>query len=206
MRSRPIATWRLGALRLATAPAGSVSFEDVERLLSSDAGLAHKLLRYANSALMLRGARVGSVGQALIRLGSRSVVRWATLLALSDSSDRPQPLLISGLIRARRCELLATETPGGDPRRAYTTGLLSVIDGLLDTPLPELLDQLALDERLARALLDHDGPEGRLLHAVLAYERGDFSAAETLHPHPELLAGHYRSALAWADRTADAFR
>ena len=204
MRAQPIATWRLGALRLAAASEHSVSFEDVERLLRHDAGLAHKLLRYANSAALFTGTRVGSIREALLRLGSRTVLRWATMLALSGGADRADHLLVTGLVRARLCELLAADGTEADPDRAYTAGLLSVVDGLLDTPMHDVLEQLPLDESLSRALLHRDGPEGRLLKAAAAFERGDFPALAALHADPARFAAHYRAAVVWAERSAGA--
>jgi EAL and modified HD-GYP domain-containing signal transduction protein len=204
MRAQPIATWRLGALRLAAAPESSVSFEDIEQLLRHDAGLAHKLLRYANSAALFTGTRVSSIREAMLRLGSRTILRWATMLALSGGADRSDQLLVTGLIRARLCELLAGDDPAADPDRAYTAGLLSVVDGLLDTSMPEVLEQLPLDDLLVDALLRQEGPEGRLLRAATAFEAGDFAAVATLHPDPAALAAHYRAAVNWAERAAGA--
>jgi EAL and modified HD-GYP domain-containing signal transduction protein len=161
-------------------------------------------LRYANSAALFSGGRVSSIREALMRLGSRTVLRWLAILALSEGGGGSHQLLVTGLIRARLCELLALDDPLADRHRAYTSGLLSVIDGLLDAPLPELLDQLPLDEPLIRAIVDHEGPEGTLLSVVLAYERGDFSGAEAHHDDPDALAGHYRAAVTWAQRAAGA--
>ena len=97
------------------------------------------------------------------------------LLALSGLTDRPQHLLTVGLVRARLCELLAGAHPVAATDRAFTVGLFSVVDALLGKPMQALLDELPFDSRIRHALLDHDGPEGRLLAAVLAYERGDFN-------------------------------
>ena len=68
-------------------------------------------------------------------------------------------------------------SPLAVPDRAFTVGLFSVVDALLGKPMQALLDELPFDSRITHALLDHDGPEGRLLAAVLAYERGDFNDA-----------------------------
>ena len=104
-------------------------------------------------------------------LGSITVRRWATLLVLAGASDRPSHLLELGLLRARLCELVASRTDGAEPDRAFTVGLFSVVDSLLGMRMPALLADLPFDERLTRALGEHEGPEGRLLAGVLAYER-----------------------------------
>jgi len=51
-------------------------------------------------------------------------------------------------------------------------------------------------------MLDHDGPEGRLLAAVLAYERGDFNDVARYGVGLPALAGAYREAIDWADGVA----
>jgi EAL and modified HD-GYP domain-containing signal transduction protein len=195
-------THRLGALTELIAPDRQASFEEIERVISQDAGLAHKLVRLASSAFVGTRQQVSSVRQALILLGTVAVRRWAMLLALSGLTDRPQHLLTVGLVRARLCELLADAHPLAAPERAFTVGLFSVVDALLGKPMQALLDELPFDSRIRHALLDHDGPEGRLLAAVLAYERGDFNDVARYGVGLPTLAGAYREAIDWADGVA----
>ena len=82
-------THRLGALTQLIAPDRQASFEEIERVISQDAGLAHKLVRLASSAFVGTRTQVASVRQALILLGTVAVRRWAMLLALSGLTDRP---------------------------------------------------------------------------------------------------------------------
>jgi c-di-GMP phosphodiesterase len=195
-------THRLGALTELIAPDRQASFEEIERVISQDAGLSHKLVRLASSAFVGTRQQVSSVRQALILLGTVAVRRWAMLLALSGLTDRPQHLLTVGLVRARLCELLADAHPVAAPERAFTVGLFSVLDALLGKPMQALLDELPFDSRIRHALLDHDGPEGRLLAAVLAYERGDFNDVARYGVGLPALAGAYREAIDWADGVA----
>jgi EAL and modified HD-GYP domain-containing signal transduction protein len=195
-------THRLGALTELIAPDRQASFEEIERVISQDAGLSHKLVRLASSAFVGTRTQVASVRQALILLGTVAVRRWAMLLALSGLTDRPQHLLTVGLVRARLCELLAAAHPVAAPERAFTVGLFSVVDALLGKPMQALLDELPFDSRIRHALLDHDGPEGRLLAAVLAYERGDFNDVARYGVGLPALAGAYREAIDWADGVA----
>ena len=195
-------THRLGALTQLIAPDRQASFEEIERVISQDAGLAHKLVRLASSAFVGTRTQVASVRQALILLGTVAVRRWAMLLALSGLTDRPQHLLTVGLVRARLCELLADAHPVAATDRAFTVGLFSVVDALLGKPMQALLDELPFDSRITHALLDHDGPEGRLLAAVLAYERGDFNDVPRFGVGLPALAGAYREAIDWADGVA----
>jgi EAL and modified HD-GYP domain-containing signal transduction protein len=193
-------TYRLGALSL-LAQGESTSFEQLERVIAEDPGLSLKLVKLANSAFFNRRSPVASIRQALMALGSVAVRRWATLLVLAGVSDRPSHLLELGLLRARLCELVATRTAGAEPDRAFTVGLFSVADSLLGTRMPNLLADLPFDERTTGALGAHEGPEGRLLAGVLAYERGDFESCADNGVGLVDIARAYGDALDWTDGT-----
>ena len=193
---RPAPTFKVEALSEALA-AGDDDLDALERLISHDAGLSHKLLRLANSAHVAPRSRIRSIRHALMLLGGRTVRRWTTLLLLSETKGSPHELLVTALVRARLCELLAAGDGDAEDDRAFTTGLFSVADALLQTPLPQLLAGLPFDERVTRALVDHEGPEGRILRAVLAYERGRFTAVSAEYDL-SAFAGSYYDAVSWA--------
>jgi c-di-GMP phosphodiesterase len=192
-------THRLGALVSLTQGAAGASLEDLERHISEDAGLSYRFVRLANSAFFGGRTPVGSIRQALMRLGTTAVSQWITLFALSKMTDRPQHLLNTAVHRGRLCELLAREYPDTVPERAFSAGLFSVLDALLGRPMPELIADLCLDDRLATAITDHRGPEGRLLAAVLAYERGDFAACAHHDVRLVNVGNAYCHAAQWAD-------
>lgn len=191
-----VPTHRVAGLTALARAGAATTFEELERMITQDAGLAYKLVRLANSAFVGARGRVTSVRGALARMGSVNVRRWAMLLSLAGLTDRPQHVLATGLLRARQCELLAA--PPADAASAFTAGLFSVLDALLGAPMPELLAGLPFDARMSGAILDHAGPEGELLAAVLAYERGDFDAVRDL----PAVAAAYRDALDWVEHAA----
>jgi EAL and modified HD-GYP domain-containing signal transduction protein len=197
---RAAPTFRLTTLRELLA-AGDDDFEALERTICVDAGLSHKLLRLANSAHVSPRSRVRSIRHALSLLGGRTVRRWASLLVLADTNEQPHELLMTALVRARFCELLAAGNEQADGDRAFTTGLFSVADALMHTPLPQMLRSLPFDARLTDALLEYTGPEGRILGAVIAYERGRFSEAAEHHNLAALSSAYY-DAMDWADEVS----
>ncbi len=192
-------THRLGTLVSLTRGTAGASLEELERRICEDPGLSYRFVRLANSAFYAGRSPVGSIRQALMRLGAAAVSQWIMLFALSKMTDRPQHLLNTAVHRARLCELLAREYPDTVPERAFSAGLFSVLDALLGRPMLELIEDLCLDDRLAGAITDHRGPEGRLLAAVLAYERGDFAACAQLGVRLVNVANAYRHAAEWAD-------
>jgi EAL and modified HD-GYP domain-containing signal transduction protein len=173
-------------------------FDALEQLIVCDVGLSHKLLRLVNSAQVGSRTPIGSIRHALTLLGARTVSRWVLMLVLAEGRGEFDELLLAALIRARMCELIADREDEADADRAFTVGLFSIADSLLGEPLPDLVNALPFDERLVRALLDHDGPEGRILSTTLAYERGYFDVAAKLDPNLRALARSYYAALEWA--------
>jgi EAL and modified HD-GYP domain-containing signal transduction protein len=119
-------------------------------------------------------------------------------MALADSQDKPRELVVTGLVRARMCELLANAYGQRDLEGAFTTGLFSVVDALTDSSMVELLQSLPLSREIIQALLNHEGPKGRILRAAIAYERGDFAELDNLPPTRIPLSDLYAEAVAWA--------
>ena len=195
-----VPTHRLAGLAALAQAGDDVSFEELERLITQDAGLAYKLVRFANSAYIASRARVASVRGALTLMGAVNVRRWTMLLALAGLTDRPQHLLATGLLRARQCELLAR--PPVDPAVAFTVGLFSILPALVGSTMEALVSGLPFEERVSGALLDHAGEEGTLLAGVLAFEHGAFDACESYGLDLLELAQVYRDALAWVQKSA----
>jgi EAL and modified HD-GYP domain-containing signal transduction protein len=174
-----------------------VEFGALQEIISRDVGLSYNLLRFVNSAFFSLPRRVESIRDALVLLGLNNVRRWSTLMALASSQDKPHELLVTGLIRARMCELLA-ETAGEKDKEGYfTTGLFSVVDALMDTSMVEVLRSLPFSKEIIGALLNYDGPKGQVLHAVLSYERGDFAEIGAL-PAGASASALYAQAVDWA--------
>jgi EAL and modified HD-GYP domain-containing signal transduction protein len=73
------------------------------------------------------------------------------------------------------------------------------VDSLLGVRMPTLLEDLPFDERTSRALGEHEGPEGRLLAGVLAYEAGDFDRCVQTGVSLVDIAHAYGEALDWTD-------
>jgi EAL and modified HD-GYP domain-containing signal transduction protein len=205
-KHKGVATAGLGSLRrLGELTSSDVSFEDLERIISSDIGLSLKLLRYVNSAFFALPRTVGSVREALTLLGVRTVRRWATVMAISSIPDVPDELVALALRRARMCEMLAGSALPEERETLFTVGLFSVADAQLDIPMAEVLDSLPFTDEIQEALLRHDGPKGELLTAVIAYERGEFpTLGPDGDPESPSLAGAYRAALEWADEAGRA--
>jgi c-di-GMP phosphodiesterase len=195
-------TRELGTLVALARTDASTTFEELERTISRDAGLSHKLLRFANSAHVSPLSPIASLQQALTMIGTVAIRRWGMLLSLTGLRDAPHHLLSAAMVRARMCELLAASMSASRDR-AFTAGLFSLLDAMTGRPMADLVGELPFDDRLAEALLDHVGPEGKVLLATLAYERGAFDEAAKYAP-PKVLSDAYQQAIQWSDQEAPA--
>jgi c-di-GMP phosphodiesterase len=201
-RAAATPTRELGTLTALASTDIDTTIETLESIVRRDAGLSHKLLRYANSAHVAPLRPIESLRHAVTMIGSNAIRRWGLLLAMSGLRDVPSHLLNMAMLRARMSELLAPAMSAA-PERAFTAGLFSLLDALTGRRMDELVGELSLDSRLSDALVKHEGPEGAVLSATLAYERGAFDDAAAL-ASAELLADAYTQALRWSDQFAPA--
>jgi len=99
------------------------------------------------------------------------------------------------------CEQWAQTLAPHHTDSCFLVGLFSVLDAFMDRPMPEVLRALPLAEELQRALLDHAGSLGAILHSVLAYERGNWDEAMHLGLDQNSLVDAYLHALTWSVET-----
>jgi EAL and modified HD-GYP domain-containing signal transduction protein len=176
-----------------------VSFSEIESILRRDAGLSVTLLRFLNSAGFGLRVQVNSIRQAVALIGLTEFSKWVTLVGLGEASSKPPEVLLTALIRAKTCELVANgkndKAPSGST--AFMVGLFSLLDAMLDQPLDVILKDLPVSDSLKNALLEQTGYEGEILAAVLDYERGllpEFLPLKTAD-----MFESWQKAVLWAD-------
>lgn len=176
-----------------------LEIREVEQIIRQDVSLSYKLLRLINSVYYGKPMNIKSIRHALTMLGIIQIRNWASLLFLSKIDDKPPELLIIAMVRAKMCEILARAMKYDDEDTAFTIGLFSVLDALLDLPLDEVLESLSLLDEVERALIYHDGRLGAILHCVFAYERGNWDEACLPDVDTETIRDAYLEAIDWAN-------
>ena len=147
--------------------------QKISIIIQTDPLLSYQLLRLANSAVFSGGNPITSIEQAVTRLGLINLKNWVVLFSMKNISDKPMEILESGLIRAHMAQEIAKVSRDNfSSQSAYTAGLLSILDCLLNKPMPELINKITLSEDITKALLDHTGSLGEILALVIAYESG----------------------------------
>lgn len=147
---------------------------EISRFISHDLGLSYKVLRYVNSAAVGLRQKVESIQHAILLMGLNKIRAWASLMALSGIKGKSSELLNQALIRAMVCECLIKETRSGSPESAFTAGLFSMLDVMLDQELDVVFSQLPLSDEVLAAILRGEGSIGKALACAVAYERHDW--------------------------------
>lgn len=188
----------LSALRLlALLDRADANIDEVVEALSRDPTLSYRLLLVINSAAFGLRRRVDSLRQALVMLGLRRVHGWVTMMVLSGLSDRPPELLATALLRARMCELLGEQLLPDRGPACFTSGLLSLLDVMLETTWDELTPHLPLAPEVLAATVSCEGDMGAVLAAVIRYERCEWSLVHVPGLAPADFRRAYLAAIEW---------
>jgi EAL and modified HD-GYP domain-containing signal transduction protein len=207
MRARHIPANRASYLRLLQAiSAPEVNLTEIENLIKHDASLCYRLLRYLNSPLLGVSSPVHSIRHAMNLLGERELVRWirmATTLAMGE--EKCTDLVLSSMVRARFCELIAPKLQNGKTD-LFLMGMLSLMDAILEIPMGVVVEGLALDravkEQLLQAKIGNESPLAPVYDLMLAREAGEWervtALAKKLNLSLPFVNRAYTESVAWA--------
>ncbi|GAA0309928.1 EAL and HDOD domain-containing protein [Kineococcus aurantiacus] len=161
---------QLVCLRLVRALTGTdVPTREIEQLVASDPALSLRVLKTVTSAAAATRTGVTSLRQAIVLLGRQQLCSWVVLMLLGGVTSVDTEALTMVLARASACARLAE----GHADLAYTVGLLSGVASVLGMQDAELVATTGVAQSVRTALVDRQGPAGRALRAVLAYEEDE---------------------------------
>ena len=105
----------------------------------------------------------------------------ATTLVMGK--DKPSDLVLSSLVRARFCELIAPKVDHGDSD-LFLMGMLSMMDAILDAPIGVVLENFSLDsdmkEQLLHAKIGASTPLSKAYDLLMAREAGTWEKDNSL--------------------------
>ena len=173
--------------------------DELAKLISRDLTFGYKLLRLLQTTCVATPDPVTSLAQGIQTLGIKSLLAWSSLMLIAGLDDTPHDLMTTGIVRARMCQLVARGMELEETDTFFFAGWLSSLSDLIETSMPELLSQLPIGADVQRALLQHEGEIGRILHSVLAYESGDWDDVHQLGIDSSVITDSYVRALVWAE-------
>ena len=155
---------------LATINNPDCTIEELATLISRDPKLSFKILRFINSAAIGLSHKVESIQQAVVFVGLARIRAWASLFVMAGMDSPAPEVITTSLVRAELCQTLSRRLQLGDPVSAYTVGLLSVLDAMLNQPMAVLVEDLPLPAAMSTGLVEHTGTYGKELNCALALE------------------------------------
>ena len=155
---------------------------DIEETLKGNPHLSLNLLRLTNSVACGMKQKISSIRMALAVLGRRQLQRWIQILLYSSSSQDhtfPNPILQLAATRGKMMELLSPKMGNKElADNAFITGIMSLMDTLLGTPMNEILTTIPVRDEVKDALIERQGILGRLLNLVESLEKGNMMELE----------------------------
>lgn len=175
---------------------------ELERLIKTEASICYRLLRYMNSAKFGFKSEIHSVRHALAILGDREVRRWVRLIAtVGAAQNKSSDLVLCALVRARFGELLAPLVRHGESD-LFLLGLLSMLEVILEMPMPQILEKIPLDAETKAVLRGEPSVLRPIYQLMLAHESGEWEASrsicDSLHIDADTVAASYWQAQQWA--------
>jgi len=150
--------------------------------IERDPALSVSLLRFLNSMNPDRSRNIDSIRNAVAILGQNEVKRWSTVaISVGIGEDRPSEITRLSLLRAKFAENLA---PAFDMMlksgSLFIAGLFSLLDVILQMPLQDAFDEVAVDTEISDALLNRMGRIYEVMSLIFAYERADWHNASII--------------------------
>jgi len=180
---------------------------DIANTVERDPSLSISLLKFINTVMP---RKIHSIRNAVAILGQKEVRRWATAaLSIQLAEDKPNEISKLSLIRARFAENLskAFEMALSAPS-LFMMGLFSLLDVILEKPMGEAVNEVALDENVIEALVNKDGDFFKVLDFMYAYEHANWDqiAISMVRYNLELedITNAFVDALVWYKALLDA--
>jgi EAL and modified HD-GYP domain-containing signal transduction protein len=203
LRTREIPTNRVNYLRmLAAVSKDEMDLRELEQMIKTEASILYRLLRYLNSPIFGMRNEIHSIRHALAILGEREIRRWIRLVTLvSAGEQKSSDLVLSALVRARFCELVSSRIPRTQTD-LFLLGMVSMMDAILEIPMDEILEKIALDKDTKAVLSGNGGRLKPIYDLMLAQEAGKWEAAkqsaEQLHISESEAGEWWWQAMQWA--------
>ena len=179
-------------------------------IFESDVNLSFKLLRYSQSPIFKRTVAIETIKQAVVVLGMQELKRFVSLLFSAQfSQDKPQALTAMALVRARFCELvIQSVTPSHSQSSGFLTGLLSLLDAMVDGDIKEIMGKLPLSLEIKQAIVNRVGKSADILRLCELYENAEWKKidqhCQTVGIDPSQATTLFQQSMNWSSERVKA--
>jgi len=187
------------------ASSSEFDFEAISQIFSRDLGLTYKLLRFINNPGYGPSKEISSLKHALIYIGEVELKKFIALLALADlKGNKSDEIIRASLIKAKFCEKIAEiNLVSENPPKAFLTGMLSHIDGVLDQNISEVMDILPIHSEIKEALIHKENYLAKYLTLAGILEQGKWqeakAIAKTMGVEEIGYLEAYQESISWSD-------
>jgi c-di-GMP-related signal transduction protein len=160
--------------------------DKLEPIIKRNPPVLMHLMKLANSSLFNASKPLSTIGEAILRVGLRTLTRWTQLLLYAGANDVPlqsNPLIQLVATRARFLELAADSIAPDDTglsNRAYQVGAFSLMHLMVGVSAQDLMGQLAVAPDVRDAVVHRSGMLGSLLALAEMMEVGQAPRLGTL--------------------------
>jgi EAL and modified HD-GYP domain-containing signal transduction protein len=177
---------------------------NITAIFQRDVNLSYKLLRYSNSAVFKRRSEIETIKQAIVVLGQNELKKFLSVLFTAQvSSEKPAELMRLAMTRAKFAEGIAALHGKTDTAKAFLTGMMSLMDAILDEPMTSVMSKLPLSKDIKEALTGEPGLLSNYLALVKCYEQAQWQQANQAIAQLALPAARlpdaYHEAVQWAN-------
>lgn len=189
-------------LTLSSQP--KLNFDEVNKIIERDPSLTYLLLRFINNPLVNKRHKITSLKHALTFMGEVEVKKFISLLALANLNEgQPTELMQMALVRAKFCELVYTQIhPNDNPLTGFLTGLLSLLDAMMEQSIEDLVSKVPISDAVKDALCGQPGLLRNCLTLTQYFERAKWAGIQQFAAKYELkqnlLHSYYNEAIKWA--------
>ncbi|GFD90734.1 histidine kinase [Tenacibaculum sp. KUL152] len=205
VRHRKLGPSSLTMMQLLTLSSQSkLNFDEVNKIIERDPSLTYLLLRFINNPLVNKRHKITSLKHALTFMGELEVKKFISLLALANLNDgQPTELMQMALVRAKFCELVYTKIHSNDdPMTGFLTGLLSLLDAMMEQSIEDLVSKVPISDGVKDALCGKPGLLRNCLTLSQYFERAKWAGIQQFAGKYDikqsLLHSYYNEAIKWA--------
>jgi len=207
-KGRVLPDSKLATMRALQQVMSAEAIADIEDVVKQDVGLSYRLLKYINSAAFGMSREIESVQQALALLGLVNIRRWLSVLALASLGEsKPLELIRMAMLRGKILDGIAEVKRDARSSDYFLLGMFSLLDAILDQPMDEALENIALPGDICEGLLNEKSQFGRLLAMIRSLEKGEWNDVEAYCRSNGLSCGEinsvYTHAVQWTDELAE---
>ncbi len=203
---RQLPTSKMNVVELMGASA-SADFDlvKISQIIERDATLSFLLFKFINNPTINKRYKITSLRHALNYMGEVEIKKFIALLSLTSLGDeKPLEIIHMSLVRAKFFDLLCEQRGiKSDPPIAFLVGLFSLLEGLLDQSMPDILKQLPLSDEVNDALLGKNPEMNSYLSLVRAFESALWMTvikqAKLLNIDQKQLHVLYNHAIVWGN-------